>query len=177
MRNKIIVIIVFILVVAFILYKCEGEKKQENKVTTTYKQGEFVFWKHTKGAVIATTQDSVRVDTVIKWRASKPVIKKVVQIVKDIEHHYHVSNDEFQIGAYTVSIKDTLKGDTIERITKLLHIDSTHFIIKKELRIDTVFLTKTDTVIINKGSYWKGLKHGFAAGTVVGLAGGVVIAK
>ena len=160
-----------ILVLIFKIKGCEGTK-------TTLKPGTYKTIKEATGDTIrGESTDSLRIDTIVKWKDSKVVIKKVIVQLHDTVNHYFLANDEINMGAYTFTISDTIRGDSVDRKVKVVQVDSTHFITRVDVRVDTVFKSKTDTLVQEKkGTYWRGLKHGFAAGTIFGL-GIAIVAK
>ena len=165
-------IAVLVFLVCLLMPKCEGTKE-------TLKTGTYKTVKEAQGDTIkGKSVDSLRIDTVVKWKDSKVVIKKVIIQLHDTLNHYFLANDEVNMGAYTFTISDTIRGDSIDRKIKVVQVDSTHFITRVDLRVDTVFKSKTDTLVQEKkGAYWRGLKHGFLIGGITGLVGGVAIIK
>ena len=110
----------------------------------------------------------------------KIVVKRVVKIEHDTVHHYHVANDLVTYEGITFDISDTIKGDSIDRKIKIAGVDSIYYRTRLDLKTDTLYLSKTDTLRITekqKGLGWKRFKQGFVVGGLLGLAGGVFIAK
>lgn len=118
--------------------------------------------------------DKIRVvhktDTVFKEK--KVFVEGKTKFIVKKEVYYRT--DTVQAGKYTVSVTDSIKGDTTHRTVSVAATDTTKLITKT----DSVFITRVDTVFIKeKGNYWKGLKHGFAAGYVAGAVTGVALSR
>ena len=152
--------------------KCNGK----GVITTELAPGTYKEVKKVEGEIVkGVAKDSV----VIKY-VPKIVVKRVVKIEHDTVHQYHVANDLVTYEGITFDISDTIKGDSIDRKIKIAGVDSIYYRTRLDLKTDTLYLSKTDTLRITekqKGLGWKRFKQGVVVGGLLGLAGGVFIAK
>lgn len=152
------IISALVVIIAF-MHKCQGPRQ-----TIVVKKG------------IPHVERHYRIDTVdrIKEVAGKTKIKVIVK--HDTLYasgdtggaNYTTSSSYIEMLGYKLSISDTTIGDSTNRVVTMTGKDTTTTIIKR----DSVTITRTDTAKV-KGSYWRGLKHGFAVGFVAGAALGV----
>lgn len=160
-----------IILVCFSPFKsCNGK----GVITTELIPGTYKEVKKVEGEIVkGVTKDSV----VVKY-VPKIVIKRVVKIEHDTVHHYHVANDLVTYEGITFDISDTIKGDSIDRKIRIAGVDSIYYRTRLDLKTDTLYLSKTDTLRITekqKGLGWKRFKQGFAVGVIAAVAIDVLI--
>jgi len=157
MKGLVIVMAAVIIILLGALSYCP---RQKETTKTVFKKGqEIVRLVHGKP------------DTVIKKIPIHHYHKGTVKIQHDTIHHYSTSVDLVNLPGISIAISDTLAGDSIRRLVKVLKIDTVRTI----TRTDTLYKERTDSVFITKTVHNKGFLKGVTVGAGIVIAAGLLI--